>query len=123
MAKRARAKHPFKGSELPRSLKRWVRDEDRSIDEVSAIISSVEPDGKGVPVLVKHYLKMKGSFVSFGVDPDFGNALDGLIVVDLRDASDAHLRRYLGEEGMKQMILARSERNINKQKNQQERTK
>ena len=123
MAKRARAKHPFKGSELPRSLKRWVRDEDRSIDEVSAIISSVEPDGKGVPVLVKHYLKMKGSFVSFGVDPDFGNALDGLIVVDLRDASDAHLRRYLGEEGMKQMILARSERNINKEKNQQERTK
>jgi len=109
MAKNARPKHPFKGS-LPLSLKHWVQDEGRSIEEVSAIISSVEPDGKGVPVLVKHYLKLNGSFVSFGVDPDFGNSLDGLILVDMRDMSDAHLRRYFGEEGMNRMIQARQAR-------------
>ena len=109
MAKSARPKHPFKGS-LPISLKRWVQDEGRGIEEVSAIISSVEPDGKGVPVLVKHYLKLNGSFVSFGVDPDFGNSLDGLILVDMRDMSDAHLRRYFGEEGMNRMIQARQAR-------------
>lgn len=106
MARRARPKHRFKGS-LPRSLKRWVRKEERSLEEVSAIISSVEPDGKGVPVLVKHYLKLNGSFVGFGVDPDFADALDGLIVVDMRDMGDAHLERYFGEKGMSRMIQAR----------------
>lgn len=113
MARRARAKHPFRGSHLPLALKRWVRDEGRSIEEISAIVSSVEQDGKGVPVLVKHYLKLNGSFVSFGVDPDFANALDGLIVVDMRDMSDAHLRRYFGEEGMKRMTRAREEKQTN----------
>ncbi|MDA1047788.1 MAG: GNAT family N-acetyltransferase [Verrucomicrobia bacterium] len=113
MARRARAKHPFRGSHLPLALKRWLRDEGRSIEEISAIVSSVEQDGKGVPVLVKHYLKLNGSFVSFGVDPDFANALDGLIVVDMRDMTDAHLRRYFGEEGMKRMTRAREERQKN----------
>ncbi len=122
LAKSARAKHPFRGSNLPIALKRWLRDEGRSIAEVSAVVSSVEPDGKGVPVLVKHYLKLNGSFVSFSVDPDFENSLDGLIVVDMRDMSDAHLGRYFGEEGMNRMIRARAVRNLEQNK-QQERTK
>ncbi|MFP6900307.1 MAG: GNAT family N-acyltransferase, partial [Opitutales bacterium] len=113
MARRARAKHSFRGSSLPLALKRWVRDKERSIEEVSAIVSSVEQDGKGVPVLVKHYLKLNGAFVSFSVDPDFGNSLDGLIVVDMRDMGDAHLRRYFGEEGKQRMIEAREERQKN----------
>ena len=110
MARRARAKHPFRGSRLPLALKKWVRDEERSLEEVSAIVSSVEQDGKGVPVLVKHYLKLNGFFVSFSVDPDFGNSLDGLIVVDMRDMGDAYLRRYFGEEGKQRMIKAREKR-------------
>ena len=113
LAKRARARHPFRGSNLPIALKRWLGDEGRSIAEVSAVISSVESDGKGMPVLVKHYLKLNGSFVSFGVDPDFTNALDGLIVVDMRDMGDAHLGRYFGEEGMNRMIEARQARDNN----------
>jgi putative hemolysin len=110
MARRARAKHPFRDSGMSLALKRWVRAEGRSIEEVSAIISSMEQDGKGIPVLVKHYLKLKGSFVGFGVDPDFGDAIDGLIVVDMRDMDDAHLRRYFGEEGQRKAIEARTHR-------------
>jgi putative hemolysin len=110
MARRARAKNPFRGWNLPFALKKWMRGEGRSLEEISAIVSSVEQDGKGVPVLVKHYLKLNGFFVSFSVDPDFGNSLDGLIVVDMRDMGDVYLRRYFGEEGMERMIKARQER-------------
>ena len=104
---------PFSHLPLALALKRWVRAEGRSIKQISAIVSSLDQDGKGVPVLVKHYLKLNGSFVSFGVDPDFADALDGLIVVDMRDMTDAHLRRYFGEKGMKRMVRTLEETQTN----------
>ena len=108
IAVRARSKHRFRSPPLSPALKKWVRDEGRRLDEVSALISGVEPDGKGVPVLVKHYLKLNGSFVSFGVDPNFSDALDGLIVVDVRNMDDAHLRRYFGQGGFERISQARN---------------
>ena len=107
MLLRARPKHRFRGSHLSPALKKWVREEGRRIDEVSALVSCLEPDGKGVPVLVKHYLKLNGSFVSFGVDPHFSDALDGLIVVDIHNMSDAQLKRYFGQEGFARIRTAR----------------
>ena len=84
--------------------------EGRTLEDISAVVSSVEPDGKGVPVLVKHYLKLRGSFVGFAVDRSFGNSLDGLIVVDLRNMDDKQLLNYFGNEGLNRMIKARKER-------------
>ena len=109
----ARPRHRFRSSSLSPALKKWVREEDRRLDEVSALISGVEPDGKGVPVLVKHYLKLNGSFVSFGVDPNFSDALDGLIVVDVHNINDAHLRRYFGNEGFDRISQERDKANSN----------
>lgn len=70
-----------------------------SIEQVSAVIAQIEEDGKGVPVLLRHYLKMHARLVAFNVDPDFANALDGLVVVDLRKTEDRLVRRFLGDEG------------------------
>jgi len=52
-----------------------------------------------VPVLIRHYLSLNGRFIDFSINEGFNNALDGLIVVDLRQAPDRYLKRYLGEEG------------------------
>jgi len=54
------------------------------VEELSALIADVETDRKGVPVLLKQYLKLGGELVAFDVDRRFADALDGLIVVDLR---------------------------------------
>ena len=54
------------------------------MEELSALIADVETDRKGVPVLLKQYLKLGGELVAFHVDRRFADALDGLIVVDLR---------------------------------------
>lgn len=105
-ARRARPRHRYRGPRLAPGLRKWVKEEGRTLDEVSAVISRVEPDGKGVPVLVKHYLKLNGSFVGFGVDPNFCNALDGLIVVDLHNLDDAHLKRYFGQAGFERVRKA-----------------
>ncbi|USD64926.1 lysophospholipid acyltransferase family protein [Vibrio sp. SCSIO 43136] len=62
---------------------------------LSRVISRID-EGKGVPVLLRQYLGLNGKLVSFNVDPDFNNALDGLIVVDLRNVPEKTLARYMG---------------------------
>ncbi|SPE40273.1 putative hemolysin [Candidatus Sulfopaludibacter sp. SbA3] len=71
----------------------------RDVDELSALIADLEKDGKGVPILIKHYLKTGGRLLGFNVDHRFSNALDALITVDLRLAPDALLDRLLGKPG------------------------
>lgn len=107
IARRTKAKNQFRFTPLNPALLKWVKQEERRLDEVSAVISAVEPDGKGVPVLVKHYLKLNGLFVGFSVDPGFGDTLDGLIVVDIRNMEDRQLSCYFGEEGKRRIIRAR----------------
>jgi hypothetical protein len=71
----------------------------RDADDVSALISEIEDDNKGMPVLLRHYLKLNARLLSFNVDAAFGHCTDGLIVVDLRTADRKMLKRFMGEEG------------------------
>jgi hypothetical protein len=65
-----------------------------SIEEVSARIAEVEPDGKGVPVLLRQYLKLNATLLEFNVDPVFSNCLDALLLVDLRHAPPRLVQRF-----------------------------
>lgn len=56
----------------------------RDVEDLSAPIADLEPDGKGVPVLVKQYLKAGGRVLGFNIDPRFSNVLDVLMMADLR---------------------------------------
>ena len=69
------------------------------VDDLSAPIADLEPDGKGLPILVKQYVKLGGQLLAFSVDPRFGNTLDGFVVVDLRQTPPEVLGRYMGKEG------------------------
>ncbi len=71
----------------------------KSVDSVSAIVSGFEDDHKGVPILLRHYLKLNGVLLSFNVDPAFSDVIDGLILVDLCKTDPKVLQRYLGKEG------------------------
>src|SRR5262249_52329917 len=55
----------------------------KNISDLSALVSDLEGDGKGIPVLLHHYLNLGGRVLAFSVDKSFSNVLDGLIVVDL----------------------------------------
>lgn len=69
------------------------------MEEVSALVADLEADGKGIPVLLRHYLGLGGRFLAFNLDPAFGGVIDGLVLVDLQQAPAKQLRRYLGFEG------------------------
>jgi len=70
----------------------------RDLDDLSQPINDVEADGKGLPILLRQYARIGGRLISFNVDRQFSNVLDGLVVVDLRQTDPAVLERYMGRE-------------------------
>jgi hypothetical protein len=80
----------------------------RDIEELSQPINDVEPDGKGLPILLRQYARTGGKLLAFNVDRKFSNVLDGLVVVDLRQTEPAVLERYMGREGAAQFRRART---------------
>ena len=79
-----------------------------SIDQVSARLSEVEPDGKGVPVLLRQYLRLNATLLEFNIDPEFGNCLDALIICDLHHAPSMVLKRYMGAAGLARFLDAQT---------------
>ena len=77
-----------------------------TLDEVEGLIAGIEADARGVPVLLRQYLKLHARLLGFNVDPAFGQALDGLMLVDLLDVPRPILTRYLGRDGVETFLAA-----------------
>jgi putative hemolysin len=69
----------------------------RSIDSLGQVIGSLEADGKGIPVLLRQYLKLGGKIAGFNIDPDFSDSIDCLLVVDLCQTDPRVLEKYMGK--------------------------
>ncbi len=69
-----------------------------NVDLVGSVVSDLEADRKGIPVLIKQYLKLGGRILAFNVDPDFSDCVDGLILVDLRRTDPKVRAHYMGAE-------------------------
>jgi len=67
--------------------------------DVADFVRDVEA-GRSIPVLLKQYLKLGGKIIGFNVDPDFGDCLDGLILVDLMQSDPKVLARFMGRDGV-----------------------
>lgn len=95
----------------PEILREFVSANLREVDDFSAVISSLETDGKGIPVLLKHYLRLNATLLSFNVDKAFNNCLDGLIHVDLADTNPKLLGKYMGGEACQEYLARHQFRN------------
>jgi putative hemolysin len=105
----AQPRNPFKpkkgirlgsGQWDDQGMRRLLQDD----DEVSSLIADLEPDQKGIPVLIRQYLKLGAKFLAFNVDRDFGDCLDGLIVVDLLHTEPRVLERYMTRNGYARFV-------------------
>ena len=76
----------------------------RSVEEANRLVTEAESDGKGVPILLRQYLKLNAKLLGFNVDPRFGDALDTLMMVDLTTVDDAILNRYLGRQATAEFL-------------------
>ncbi|WP_257288179.1 MULTISPECIES: lysophospholipid acyltransferase family protein [unclassified Endozoicomonas] len=73
-------------------------------ETLSSLVQQIEEDNKGIPILLKQYLKLHGELVAFNVDPNFNNALDGLIIVDLLKVDERTLNKYMGVAGARAFL-------------------
>ncbi len=102
-----RPRTPFRRGRATPALARL-----RTLEDVSGYISEIEADGKGVPILLRQYLKLGGRLLGFNVDPEFSSVLDVLVLVDLRATPSSMLARYMGADDARNFIEASHEAGI-----------
>ena len=76
----------------------------QTVEEADALATQFENDRRGMPVLLRQYLKLNARVLGFNVDPSFGDALDALMMVDLLEVDSRMLRRYFGPAGVKTFL-------------------
>jgi putative hemolysin len=99
LAKMVKPRKPFQPKDIRQLVKRKDRITWNDPDDLSSCISNMEEDGKGIPILLKQYLKLGGKFLSFHLDKTFGDVLDGLMIVDLTLTDPRLLKKYMGSGG------------------------
>ncbi len=84
----------------------WTQDMLTALGDIKLLSNIIKrmDNGDGIPVLLRQYLGFNGHLVCFNVDRDFNDALDGLIVVDLRKASPKVIGRYMGKKEAKSYL-------------------
>lgn len=74
-----------------------------NVKMLSKLIGRCDP-GKGLPVLLRHYLSLNGRLVCFNIHSKFNDSLEGLIIVDARKTDPKTLNRFLGAEGYQHFL-------------------
>jgi putative hemolysin len=94
-------RHPLFGSVLPKrpcAAPATELSRDNDFKALSRRVAQLEPDQKGLPILIKEYVKLGGQFLAFSVDPEFQDAMDGFVVVNLDRTSPKLLSLHMGPE-------------------------
>ncbi len=98
-ARLARQIRPRRPWTRPRGVGSEMLRQVDSLEELASLLAVLENDARGVPVLIRQYLKLGGQMLGFNVDRQFSNVIDGLVRVDLRETDPRLLRKYMGEVG------------------------
>jgi putative hemolysin len=104
LASFVKPRNPFRYLRGRKLMREFISADLQDVDDCSALISSLETDGKGIPILLKHYLRLSGTILSFNVDKQFSSVIDGLILVDLTETEPKLLAKYMGEEKCREYL-------------------
>ena len=62
-----------------------IQDTEFDLDEV---LDQLQPEHMQFPILMKQYIRQNARFLGFNLDPNFNDALDGLMILDIADVPD-----------------------------------
>jgi putative hemolysin len=92
-------RNPYRTGKIRGVNKNILRSSFQDIDDISLLISEIEKDGRGVPTLLRHYLKLNGRLICFNLDKSFSSVVDGLLLVDFTKIDPKICRRFMGQKG------------------------
>lgn len=67
------------------------------IRKIDRVVEEFDASGWKIPVLFKKYLSQGARIVAFNVDPEFNNAIDGLILGDIKDIPIENIQSFAKE--------------------------
>ena len=91
LAKYLKPKKPFKINVDKVDIQLLATTLGDQIKNLDNLIADIEPRHIKIPVLVRQYLKLNARFISFNVDPNFSDVLDGFIILHLDDVPQTML--------------------------------
>jgi putative hemolysin len=77
---------PYKPELRKVDLKNILKELGDDVEKLDNFIEQIEPNHFRLPVLLKQYVRQNARFIGFNLDPNFNNALDGLMILDVRQA-------------------------------------
>ncbi len=91
---RKRFKPKLHKSYMNKLLERTTKD----LKEVDRIIEDIEPAHFRLPILLKKYIKQNARIIGFNIDPAFNQALDGFMVMDLKELPESTIQGFKRNE-------------------------
>lgn len=89
-------KHEFKIKLKDRDKQLFVDDLEADLNKLDKMIDDLEPSLR-MPVLIKKYIKQNAKVIAFNVDPDFNDAIDGLMYIRISDIPESTINPVLEE--------------------------
>lgn len=74
----------------------FFEDLDNDLNKFDKLIDDLEP-GMRLPVLIKKYIKQNAKVIAFNVDPNFNDAIDGLMYIRISDLPESTIKPVLEE--------------------------
>ncbi len=84
LAKYLQPRTPFKPELEGLDIKAIMQNLGKDLAKLDRIIEEIEPAHIRIPILVRQYVKQNAKFISFNLDPNFSDALDGFMILDLQ---------------------------------------
>ena len=89
-------KNEFKVKLRERDKAILMEDLEADLNKLDKVIDDLEPELR-LPVLIKKYIKQNAKVISFNVDPNFNDAIDGLMYIRISDLPESTIKPVLEE--------------------------
>ena len=96
VAQHVRPKNEYKVYLSERDKELFFEGVDNDLNKFDKLIDDFEPELR-LPVLIKKYIKQNAKVVAFNVDPNFNDAVDGLMYIRISDLPESTIKPVLEE--------------------------
>ena len=101
-------KHDYKVYLSERDRNLFFEGLENDLNKFDKLIDDFEPEMR-LPVLIKKYIKQNAKVIAFNVDPNFNDAIDGLMYIRISDLPESTIKPVLEE--MSEQIRKEQENN------------